>query len=307
MISPAYRAQVDLLLRILPHVAKENSLALKGGTAINLFVRDMPRFSVDIDLTYLPFDSRETALSNISAALVRIKSDIERTIPGIQVTTVQLQSTDNEVKLLCRLGGAVIKIEVNTTMRGHLWSTRELQLAKTAQKEFGKFAAIHVVSDAELFGGKICAALDRQHPRDLFDVRQLFAAGGITEEIRRGFLVALLSHSRPLHEMLRPTFADQRRPFETQFAGMTLVPFDYDEFEETRERLVREILAVLTPEERAFLLSFKSGEPEWSLLPLVDLQRLPAIQWKLDNIRKLKQNTKKHAVQLAALAEALAN
>ena len=63
MIRPEYRAQVDLLLSILPHVAKEESLALKGGTAINLFVRNMPRLSVDIDLTYLSWqDDRTTAL-----------------------------------------------------------------------------------------------------------------------------------------------------------------------------------------------------------------------------------------------------
>ena len=61
MISSSYKAQVDLLLRILPFVAKEENFALKGGTAINLFVRDMPRLSVDLDLNYLPFDNREAA------------------------------------------------------------------------------------------------------------------------------------------------------------------------------------------------------------------------------------------------------
>jgi predicted nucleotidyltransferase component of viral defense system len=70
MIDAKYKAQVDLLLTILPQVAKEKSLALKGGTAINLFVREMPRLSVDIDLTYTSIaDDRETALKNISDAL----------------------------------------------------------------------------------------------------------------------------------------------------------------------------------------------------------------------------------------------
>ncbi|NOX86110.1 MAG: nucleotidyl transferase AbiEii/AbiGii toxin family protein, partial [Chlorobi bacterium] len=58
MIAAKYLAQVDLLLQIMPYVAKEEIFALKGGTAINLFVRDMPRLSVDMDLTYLPFDTR---------------------------------------------------------------------------------------------------------------------------------------------------------------------------------------------------------------------------------------------------------
>jgi hypothetical protein len=64
-----YFRQVQLLVRIIPLIASESCFALKGGTAINLFVRDIPRLSVDIDLVYLPMDERETALQNIRAAL----------------------------------------------------------------------------------------------------------------------------------------------------------------------------------------------------------------------------------------------
>jgi hypothetical protein len=60
MISDIYRAQADLLLQVLPQVAKEDFFALKGGAAINLFVRDMPRLSVDIDLSCQTFDDRAT-------------------------------------------------------------------------------------------------------------------------------------------------------------------------------------------------------------------------------------------------------
>jgi predicted nucleotidyltransferase component of viral defense system len=183
MIAPMYRKQVDLLLLVLPHVAKEPALALKGGTAINLFVRDMPRLSVDIDLTYLPFDNRIVALENISKALGRIQDRLESTLPGIRAT-INPQSDGHEAKLFCQLKGVGIKIEVNTTMRGHIRSPRLMQLTDGVQNEFGKFASIHVVSHAELFGGKICAALDRQHPRDLFDIHHLLKNEGLTEEIR---------------------------------------------------------------------------------------------------------------------------
>ncbi len=71
-----YKRQVALLLDILPEVAKETCFALHGGTAINLFIRDMPRLSVDIDLTYLPLESREASLKNISDALSRIRDYI---------------------------------------------------------------------------------------------------------------------------------------------------------------------------------------------------------------------------------------
>ncbi len=72
-MNDEYKAQVDLLLKVLPFVALEPCFALKGGTAINLFVRNMPRLSVDIDLSYLPMDDRDAALSNIEESLYRIK------------------------------------------------------------------------------------------------------------------------------------------------------------------------------------------------------------------------------------------
>ena len=87
MISSSYRARVDLLLRILPSVAKEENFALKGGTAINLFVRDMPRLSIDLDLNYLPIDNREPLTeSSISA-----NADIEAVSAILCIIILQLQ------------------------------------------------------------------------------------------------------------------------------------------------------------------------------------------------------------------------
>jgi predicted nucleotidyltransferase component of viral defense system len=234
MISPVYRAQVDLLLQVLPHVAKEQCFALKGGTAINLFVRDMPCLSVDIDLTYLLFDDRITALVGITDALRRIKTEVERKVPGCKATMIS-QSDGQEVKLACHTQIAQIKIEVNTTIRGHVLPPRMMEITHAVENEFGRFMAVNVVSHAELFGGKICAALDRQHPRDLFDLHHMFLNEGYTDEIRMGFIASLLSHSRPLHEIIRPNFLDQTKVFETQFAGMAFKPFSYAEYETTRE------------------------------------------------------------------------
>ncbi len=304
MISPAYRAQVDLLLRVLPYVAMEESLALKGGTAINLFVRDMPRFSIDIDLTYLPFGEYGAALQGISDTLRRLKDRLGSANPRM-AATVAAQGGDQEVRLICQSTDATIKVEVNTTIRGHLWPTRKIEITRAAQDEFNKSAVVALVSDAELYGGKICAALDRQHPRDLFDIHQLFASEGITAPIRLGFLAHLVSHSRPIHEVLRPNFQDQRNLFATHFDGMAIAPFTYDDFEATREQLVEEIHARLTDDDRAFLISFKQGQPDWSLFAVGTLQNMPAVQWKLANIQRLKQDRAKHAAQLDALRKAL--
>ncbi len=122
MIDPKYKAQVDLLLQTIPYVAKETIFALKGGTAINLFLRNMPRLSVDIDLTYLPIDDRDTALKNISDGLGRIKVDLEKSIRGISVTPTSREGQD--AKINCQIRGAQIKIEVNTVTRGSNKSTK---------------------------------------------------------------------------------------------------------------------------------------------------------------------------------------
>jgi hypothetical protein len=179
-------------------------------------------------------------------------------------------------------------------------------VADVVEKEFERFVSMRVVSPAELFGGKICAALDRQHPRDLFDIHRLYAEGGLTNDIRQGFLAYLLSGNRPLHEMIRPNFLDQHRAFKTQFSGMTQEPFSYEDFEAARERLVKDIHAGLSDTDRRLLLSFKRGEPDWSLFPHERLKDLPAVQWKLSNIQTLKsRNLAKHTEQLKALEERL--
>jgi len=293
MIDPKYRAQVELLLQTIPYVAKEKIFALKGGTAINLFIRSLPRLSVDIDLTYIPNNDRETALSEISEGLGRIKADLEKSILGISVTAV---SREGEVaKIHCQLQKAQIKIEVNTTTRGVIYDPVLLKVDNIVQESFGRFAAIHVVSMAELYGGKICAALDRQHPRDLFDAKLLLDNEGLSEEIKTGFLVALISHMRPINELLNPTFIDHRNTFETQFSGMSDIPFSYEEFEETRKKLVSEIITKLTIEDRVFLVSFKEADPIWEFFNVENAKELPAVRWKLNNISKLKQeNPGKH-------------
>ncbi len=227
MISNAYRAQVDLLLQVLPHVMKEEAFALKGGTAINLFVRDMPRLSVDIDLTWLPFDDRTTALDGITDALRRVKERVEKDIPQSRVKLAP-QSDGQETKLNIQTPTAQIKVEVNTLIRGSLLPPVRMRVVEATETEFGLSASANVVSHAELFGGKICAALDRQHPRDLFDVQLMLDNEGLTDEIRMGLIAGLLSHSRPIHEMLQPNFLDQRKVFESQFDGMAFTPFTYE-------------------------------------------------------------------------------
>lgn len=282
MEKQLYKNQVALLLNILPEVAKETCLALHGGTAINLFVRDMPRLSVDIDLTYIPIENRDDTLLNIAQALKRIKSNIERIFPDVKV----LHQQEN-LKLQISSTAAQIKVEVNQAMRGIISESKKMPLCKVAQNEFDVFCAIQVVPFEQLYGGKICAALDRQHPRDLFDVKYLLNNEGFTAVIKKGFLLSLLSSNRPINEMLYPNFLDQQLAMTNQFEGMSNESFNYQDFEETREALVDIIHKNLTDRDREFLLSFKNLTPDWSIY---NFEKFPAVQWKLQNLQKLKDN-----------------
>lgn len=304
-MNEIYKSQVNLLLKVLPYVAKEKIFALKGGTAINLFVRDMPRFSVDIDLTYLPFDDRTIALSNIKQALKAIKKQIESNNKNIKVTEIP-QKDNSDAKLNCQNENTQIIIEVNTTLRGHLFDPRLLSVSGKVQDEFEQFAEIMVISNGELFGGKICAALDRQHPRDLFDIQYLLKKEGIINEIKLGMIAGILSHPRPIHELLNPNFQDQSLAFEKQFSGMTSEEFSYDNFEDARIKLIKNIRQSLNDTDKRLLLSFKNGAPEWDAFENSRLKDMPAIKWKLLNIKKLKvDNLDKHKKLIKKLEDVL--
>ncbi|MFT3746794.1 MAG: nucleotidyl transferase AbiEii/AbiGii toxin family protein [Agriterribacter sp.] len=293
-MEKVYRQQIALLLAVLPEVAKEKCFALHGGTAINLFIRDMPRLSVDIDLTYLPIEDRDISIKHIAEALQRIKSNIQKVIPNVRITprldAGKLQVLANKVD---------IKIEVNLVNRGALTQPIEMSLCEKAQNEFEAFCSIRVVSLGQLFGGKIVAALDRQHPRDLFDVKYLLAKEGFTQEIKEGFLLCLLCSDRPIHEVIIPNFQDQHSALANQFSGMTDEEFSYGEYESIRRKLVATIHEHLTNQDKEFLLSVKNVTPDWSIY---DFQHFPAIKWKLENLQKLKEkNPNKHKEQYEAL------
>lgn len=303
MKDSPYFKQAELMLRVLPHVTAETHFALKGGTAINLFVRDMPRLSVDIDLTWLPLEPRDTALGNIGDALHRIAEAIRRTVPGTAVQEIRPQGARHAAKLVVRTAEATVKIEPNLVLRGAVFPCEERELCERAEELFELTASAKTLAVADLYGGKLCAALDRQHPRDLFDIKILLENEGITEEIRRSFIVYLASHDRPMSELLDPGRKDFRQAYEREFAGMVAEPVGYDELVDIRERLIGTIRSALTENEKRFLLSVKQGQPSWELMALTGIDQLPAIQWKLMNIGKMKQD--KHIQSTKKLREVL--
>jgi len=297
-----YRRQVALLIRVLPLVTEETCFALKGGTAINLFIRDMPRLSVDIDLTYLPVAPRPQSLAAINAAMKRIAGRIKAAIPGPQITEGVTENT--VAKLTVRSQGAQIKIEVTPVLRGCVFEPEMISVKPAVQEEFG-FAEARIVSFADLYAGKIVAALDRQHPRDLFDVRDLLANEGISDDLRQAFIVYLLSHDRPMSEVLAPTLINIESAFTHGFSGMTRDPVELADLLAARAAIIKTIVGDMPSDHREFLVSFERGRPNWNLLGLPSAADLPAVRWRQQNLDKL--TAEKRALLVRRLEEVLAD
>ena len=298
-----YHQQVDLLLRVLPHAAAEPSFALKGGTAINLFVRNMPRLSVDIDLTYLPVEERSASAAAVKAALGRIDEAVTAAEPGVRVTST------SPGKIVAQTPSAVVKVEVSPVLRGRIFAVRELELCEEAQDAFGRFVVSPVVSEAELFAGKLVAALDRQHPRDLFDTAFILdrvGDGPIGTELQAAFLAMLLSSKRPPHELLDPREQDRTAAHAGQFDGMAREPFSLADHRVTFSLLRQRLPSLLGPVEREALVAAVAGEAGWHAHGNPVLPTLPAVRWKLRNLEKLKRESpRKHGAAVAELERVL--
>jgi predicted nucleotidyltransferase component of viral defense system len=301
-VNQTYIETARMMVQVAPLVFTDERLALKGGTAINLFLRNMPRLSVDLDLTFTDHRvKRSDALAAINNAIREAEGRLQRR--GFQT---QIASTRDgiEAKLLIRRGKIEVKIETNYVIRGTTNPPRRASLTPMAKEVLLADLEVPILSAEDIYGGKLVAALDRQHPRDLFDVLQLFANEGITPGIRRSFVVYLASHNRPIHEVLFPTEIDISREYESTFRGMTTEPIELSELLSVRSRLLHELPRSLPTAERQFLMSLADAEPQWQLLDVEHAQELPAIKWKVQNLQKLAIENK---AKLRAQADELAH
>lgn len=283
MNDEAYKRQVALLIRIMPSVYRIKDFAVHGGTAINLFHKDMPRYSVDIDLTYIPIQNRDESLTSINQHLLTLKAYIEKSIPGIKV-----EHKPDVWKLLCTQNGAIVKIEVNGTKRGLIGAVEDKMLCQKAGNEFNMTCKARTVSYSQLYGGKITAALSRQHPRDLFDYKYMDIAS--FNDVKDGFMLCLLGGDKPIIEYLQPNTIDQTEALENQFEGMSKTPFLYSDYMEARKDLIEQVNTNLTNADKEFLVSFENGVPDWSKCCAGNLSNYPSVKWKIQNITKLKEN-----------------
>jgi len=294
-MNKIYRDKVELLLRVIPIIYTETCFAMHGGTAINLFVNNLLRYSIDVDLTYIPLEGRTKSIEHINAALMRIADKVKNSFKGIRI----IPRLDI-CKLTLEYRGRQIKIEVNQTKRGIIGGdVLTLPLSEKAQEDFEMTVKSRIVPLTLLYGGKIAAALSRQHPRDLFDIRHMSIP---LEEAKRGFIFCLLGSDRPLYESFAPSLIDQSEAMVNQFEGMSDIEFGYDEFLSTRAKLIEDVNAMMTDADRRFLVSFEKCEPDWANSDYAEFAEYPSVKWKLLNLAKLK---KTNSSKLTANAERL--
>jgi hypothetical protein len=195
--------------------------------------------------------------------------------------------------LQCVKDGDTVKIEVNGTKRGIIGNTEEKALCPNAQKEFNMGCIAQIVPFTQLYGGKIAAALSRQHPRDLFDYKYMDVKS--FDVIKDGLMFCLLGSDKPILESLQPNSVNQEEALKHQFEGMSDIIFSYSDFEAARKDLIEKVNGLLAENDKEFIISFEQGNPEWEKCCAGNLSEYPSIKWKLLNILKLKEtNPDKH-------------
>jgi len=299
-MDKTYADTVRLLLAIVPDVFANDIFAMKGGTAINLVVQDMPRLSVDIDVVYLPRQvPRDTALQAINQELAAIATRVE----SLSVQTRLVRSKDlGDTKLIVENESSQVKIEVNVVFRGTVLPAERRSLSAKTSDLFGVELEVPILAPDELYAGKLVAALDRQHPRDLFDVWQLYESGGISDGMVECFVVYLAGHNRPTHEVLFGNDKNIAGEYERAFVGMTEVDCSLETLLEARARLRHELPGRLSAQHKRFLSGLTRAQPDWSLLQCQHAAQLPALRWKLSNLETFR---KRRPEDFTAQADAL--
>lgn len=286
-MDKVYADTVRLLLKVAPDVFANDIFAMKGGTAINLFVMDMPRLSVDIDVVYTPWDTpREQALNEIASEMEAIAA--RATKLGLNARKVRSKDLA-ETKLLIENDDSQVKVEVNVVFRGTVLPVERRPLMPKTADMFSVEVALPVLATAELYGSKLVAAMDRQHPRDLFDVWQMFESGGFTDAAVECFVTYLAGHNRPTHEVLFGNEKDIEAEYHNNFVGMTTEHVTLETLLAARDRLRRELPQRLTAAQRQFLSGLAQAQPDWSLLACPHAAELPALRWKLANLQTFKE------------------
>ena len=206
------------------------------------------------------------------------------------------QDKTDALRLAVQQSGVSVQIELSPVLRVTEFSVQPLSVRESVENEFG-FAEIQVVSLADLYAGKLCAAFDRQHPRDFFDVLLLLENEGITEQIRQAFIAYLFSHPRPSEELLAPRWKDIDGQYQGEFSGMARRSITVSELKMAAFSAFKILLSNFTEQEKNLIVSVYDSEPLWKNSPIEHAQYLPAVIWKLQNIAKMPEAKRESSQQ----------
>lgn len=306
-----YVDQMRLLLRVLPLLERHPDFAMKGGTAINLFFEELPRLSVDIDLVYLPLESRAESLQKIADQLQALATSLEK---QSWIYRCKLEVNSENSKLYISDVSSTIKVEPNSLLRGSLFQPIVSATKPIIKEKFGLEARVNLLDEREIYAGKFNVALDRQHPRDFFDIQQYLRRSKPSDltRVRPVFCVYLAMSGRPMHEMLDPISTPHfEETFRSKFAGMTAFDVTAAELISAFESFKASDVFRFTPGEKNFLIGVQRGEILSEDLDLSKTERekiseLPGIKWRLLNVERLRNtNEEKYLKSIELLEEAL--
>lgn len=293
---------MELAARILPYIGNRPDFALKGGTAVSLFFRDLPRFSVDIDLVYLPITPFDEALDSIYQQLRLIARDIQSATRDPRRIIPRGPNSRDRLKVHFRCNRHRAKVDVTPVGRGTVWPP-EIRPAKSLA--FGLLEA-QVASFEDVYAGKICAALSRQHPRDLFDIKGLLDNERISRKLFITFLAYLVMDRCPISKLLQPKREDISVTYDSEFKGMAKRETSVVELVDAREQLIETLHAAMTDRDRAFLSSVQETNPDCSLIDLPWIERLPGFKWRLTKLTELGDSERdEEERRLAAVLEGI--
>ena len=290
---------LELMEALRSHPYLKNRIALKGGTALNLFVFDVPRLSVDIDLNYVGALDRETMLVERPKVAQALEAVCSRS--GIQIKHAPAEHAGGKWRLsYSRTNGRAgnLEIDINFLLRRPLWTPI---LADSKPIGSHQARAIPMLDPHELAAGKLSALFERNASRDLFDVRELLGASGLDlRKVRLGFIVYGGMKRRDWREVsiedVGATPADVERRLLPLLRGS--VKPKVAEVQSWTERLVedcRRLLSALLPLSKSEVDFFDHLNERGEILPDLlteapDLQSIiashPGLRWKARNVRK---------------------
>jgi hypothetical protein len=208
----------------------------------------------------------------------------------LQCRTIGSQGT-SDTKLIVENDECQVKIEVNVVFRGTVLPVERRALCARTAEMFSAELELPILAPAELYGSKLVAAMDRQHPRDLFDVWNMYQSGGLSADTIECFVTYLAGHNRPTHEVLFGNDKDIANEYQNSFVGMTTgEPLALGTLLDTRTKMRTDLPKMLTDKHRKFLVGLANAEPDWSLLKCQHAGELPALRWKLSNLESFRKS-----------------